>query len=151
MRLQQLIEDGEFTPEDIADTMEMIEDDIEIKAENYGLVIANLQTLVDGCDREAKRLLDRKKSIESGMTSLRNNLANTMQITGKTKFKTEHFNFSFRKSESVDITDMALLPSNYIKTKTTETADKTAIKKAIKSGEVLEGATIIEKQNLQIK
>ena len=151
MKLQQLIEDGEFTAEDIADTIEMIEEDIETKAENYSLVMANLQTLIDGCDREATRLLDRKKSIQNGIDGLKLNLANSMQVTGKTKFKTEHFNFSFRKSESVEITDQNLIPADYIKIKTTETADKTALKKAIKAGVKIYGVQINERQNLQIK
>ena len=61
MKLQQMIEDGDFTAEDLADTIEMISEDLETKAENYGLIMANLQTLIDGCDREAKRLNDYKK------------------------------------------------------------------------------------------
>ncbi len=151
MELQQLIEDGEFDAETLADTLEALEGEIEVKAENYGLIMVNLQTLIDGCDREAKRLLDRKKSIQNGIEGLKNNLSNSMLAMDKTKFKTEHFNFSFRKSESVIVDDQSLIPDDYIKVKTTETADKTALKKAIKNGCEITGAHIVSKQNLQIK
>ena len=151
MELQLLAEEGTFDEDVLKDTLEALEGEIEVKAENTGLVIKNLEVYAQGLKEESKRLLDRAKSIESNINSLKNNLAYSLQATGKTKFKTEHFNFSFRKSESVSITDQSLLPADYINVKTTETPNKTAIKKAIKSGKVIMGAALLESQNLQIK
>lgn len=151
MNLQQMIEEGEMDPEVLQDTLEALEGEIEVKAENYGLIMANLQTLIDGCDREAKRLTDYKKSIQNGVNMLKSNLAYSMQVTGKNKFKTEHFNFSFRQSEAVEVQHPSLIPTKYLNIKTTVMPDKTAIKKAIKNGCVIEGAVLVKKQNLQIK
>ena len=151
IKLQQLIEDGEFSLEDLADTMEMINEDIEQKAENYGLIMTNLQTMIDGIEKETQRLNDYKKSLTTGIEGLKTNLANSMLAINKTKFKTEHFQFSFRKSETVEILDQSLIPADYINVKTTETANKTEIKKALKNGCIIEGVILKENQNLQIK
>ena len=55
LRLQQLIESGDFSEEDLQDTIEMVTDELEDKAESYGFVITNLQTQADGLDKEIKR------------------------------------------------------------------------------------------------
>ena len=46
--------------------------------------------------------------------------------------------------------DVAALPAEYIRTKITNEADKTAIKNAIKAGEVVAGAELIKKQSISI-
>jgi hypothetical protein len=56
---------------------------------------------------------------------------------------------SFRSSKSVHITDESLLDAKYFDYK--PTVNKTAIKSDIESGVIVEGATILEKQNLQVK
>ena len=58
---------------------------------------------------------------------------------------------SFRKSESVSIFDEEAIPSEYKKEVVSVSIDKTEIKKAIKEWKEIPGATITEKQNLQIK
>ena len=151
LKLQQMIEAGDFSEEDLQDTIEMVTDEIEDKAESYGFVITNLNSQADGLDKEIKRLSDRKKTITNGVTSLEKSLANSMIATDHLKFKTNHFSFGFRKSESVTVLDQLLLHGEYIKTKTTETPDKTAIKKALKEGIVVEGAELTKKQNFFMK
>ena len=49
------------------------------------------------------------------------------------------------------VEDVNALPGDYKKVKVTETADKTAIKKALKAGEQIEGCSIQESINLKIK
>jgi hypothetical protein len=58
---------------------------------------------------------------------------------------------SLRKSKSVEIIDADAIPQQFKTVKTTETINKTEIKKAIESGEIVSGATIKENKNLQIK
>jgi len=63
--------------------------------------------------------------------------------SGLTKFGT-------RKSESIEVEDVNLLPTEFKTIKVTETADKTALKKAIKSGQVIKGVVLVEHANLKI-
>jgi hypothetical protein len=51
----------------------------------------------------------------------------------------------------VEVTDCNQLPKEYLKEKIEISADKTAIKKAIESGENISGALLVTKSNLQIK
>ena len=74
-----------------------------------------------------------------------------MRATKTEKLETSLNNLSYRKSESVSILDEALIPEEYRKEKVTKTIDKVSIKDAIKSGKDVAGASIEEKQNLQIK
>lgn len=150
--LQSMIENGEFTEEELQDTLESLEFDIEEKAENYGLVMKNLEALSDGLAKESKRLAERKLAIDKSILSMESNLLNAMLITGKTKFKTEHFAFSTRKSTRTNIlVSVDELAQEYVKEKVSKSADKTAIKKAIQAGEEVYGAELEESISISIK
>lgn len=59
---------------------------------------------------------------------------------------------SFRKSEAVEINgEVDALPAEFVKIKTTKTADKTALKAAIQGGAVIDGVTLVERQNVLIR
>ena len=74
-----------------------------------------------------------------------------MEEFGINKIKSETLQLSFRKSESVEVFDESLVDEKFKKVKTEISLDKTAIKNAIKNGEDVQGAKIVEKNNLQIK
>ena len=89
-----------LNPDDGALALEFakIEDEIEVKADNYAKVIKNLQAEVEGLKAEEKRLYDRRKVIENNITKCKENLLWSMKQTGKEKFKTELFSFSVAKN-----------------------------------------------------
>jgi hypothetical protein len=58
---------------------------------------------------------------------------------------------SLRKSVQTIIDDLDQVPKQYKTVKVETTPDKTAIKKAIQEGEIIEGAHLEEKNNLQIR
>ena len=72
-----------------------------------------------------------------------------MQSYGIFEVKTPTLKLSFRQSESVQIEDENKLDGKYFIYK--PTVDKTAIKNDIKSGLIVNGASIVKKQNLQVK
>ena len=150
-KLQSLIENGDFTEEELEDTLESINFDIEDKAEAYGLVMKNLEAQADGLKAEANRLSERSNAITANIKRMSDNLLSLMMETGKLKFKTDHFSFSTRKSSSVIILDDKAIPKGYTKTKIVITFDKLAIKTALKSGVEIAGAEIKESTNISIK
>ena len=72
-----------------------------------------------------------------------------MQEFGVVELKGKTIKLSFRKSESVEIDDIDALDDRFKRIKIEP--DKTAIKTALKIGEKVEGARLVENQNLQIK
>lgn len=151
MQVQNLIEQGELDHDMLVDTLDGISGELEEKAENYGLVIKNLEGQALMIDEEIKRLQERSKSIKSNCKRVQDYLLGTMLDTGKMKFTTSHFTFSTRKSEAVVVEAEELIPAEYIKEKLTTSVDKTALKKAIKQGEVIEGARLEKRTNLTMR
>ena len=100
---------------------------------------------------EIKRLNALKKPLVNSIDRLKNNLSQAMQMFEVTELKTPLLKINFRKSESVEVTDIDLLDADFVKTTITKAADKVAIKEAIKSGENVQGAVLVTNQNLQIK
>ncbi|WP_421924865.1 siphovirus Gp157 family protein [Lysinibacillus capsici] len=145
-QLQQMIEDGQ---EGLEDTLASITDAVEEKLEAYAMVIKNIESDVEGIKSEEKRLAERRKIIENGITRMKQAIAETLQGSGQDKVKTEKFTFSFRKSSKVEISDIDSLPQQFIKVE--RTISRSELAKALKAGEQIEGAQLVENQSLQIK
>lgn len=154
LRIQDMMEDPELDPQTLADTLEAIDGELEMKAENYAKVIRNLEGDLIAIKAEVDRLSSKKKAIEHNIKSLKSTLQIAMEITGKTKFKTELFSFGIQKnapSVVIDVEDVRDVPEDYLKFKEPE-VDKTAIKAAINDGVDLSGIAHLEQScSLRIK
>jgi hypothetical protein len=139
---------GELTPE-IETRLAISQTELQEKSINYAYIIKQNQAESDAIETEIKRLKAIKDSLDSTNDKLKETISFSMQTYGITEVKTTALKLSFRKSESVDITDESLLDAKYFSYK--PTIDKTAIKSDLKAGVLVEGATIISKDNLQIK
>ncbi|WP_407382822.1 siphovirus Gp157 family protein [Ruminococcus sp.] len=146
-QLYEMLAAGDIPEEAVADTLESF--GVEGKVEDYCHVIYQLMADADMYAAEMKRLEAKKKSAEKGVERMKSALSAYMQATGSKKMSAGTFTLSFRKSESVLIKDEFAIPAEYLKTKTS--VDKTAIKNAIKSGQMVAGAELQTNQNLQIK
>ena len=124
---------------------------VKEKAENIFYFMANKKANVEAIDNEIKRLQELKKKYTNTTKSLENYLSYNLQKNNIEKLETNVAVFSFRKSESVEIKNLDEIPAGYKKEKISISADKIAIKKAIKSGEEIKGVEILEHKNLQIK
>jgi hypothetical protein len=129
-RLQDHIEAGE----DYDGIMEVINDEIETKADGYARVIRNMEGEAAALKLEEKRLADMRKKREAAIERLKQNLFDSMKATGKTKFKTDLFSFAIQKNGGkipviVDVKDTSELPDDLVKI--TETPDLEAIRKYI--------------------
>ena len=82
----------------IKDTLESIDDAIEDKADSYSYVIREKKGQNDTIDEEIKRLQGIKRSNNNLIKLLQENLYETMQETGKTKFKTDLNSFWIQKN-----------------------------------------------------
>lgn len=144
------LETGEIKPE-IMQQLSISRNELETKAVDYGYVIKAFDDEIDIIDREIERLEERKAYVKKNKERMKTIVGSAMEEFGINKIKSETLQLSFRKSESVDIFDESLVDEKFKKVKTEISLDKTAIKNAIKNGEDVQGAKIVEKNNLQIK
>ena len=147
----ELIENGgEITPE-LELALQINKDNFHSKSENYAYITKQFDGEIDIIDNEIKRLQQAKKTREKAIDRLKDNIEHAMDLFEVDKIETPLIKISFRKSESVEVTDVNELPNEYKVIKLTETADKLKIKDAIKSGMFIEGCSIKTNRNLQIK
>lgn len=138
------METGEIIDIEKLEQLEMCRDE---KIENICLWIKNLTSDAEALKAEKDAFEKRQKAAEDKVARLKNFLTNYLDGN---KFETTKVKVSFRGSESVEVADISALPEKFLKFKDPE-PDKTAIKTAIKAGDVVAGASIVQKQNIQIK
>lgn len=119
----------------------------EQKVENIACWIKNLTSDAKALKEEKKALEERIKAKENRAESLKKYLENILE--GQ-KFETSKCAVSFRKSQSVNISDLSATPTEFLRFKPAE-ADKTEIKKALKNGETVTGAELVDKLSMTIK
>lgn len=153
----QAIEDGLIPEDAINDSLESITALIEDKADNIACMIKNLTAEAAAIKVEEASLSERRKTKEKQIERLKEYLSETLLAADYTKIETARNKISFRKSESVCIDDEEAFVDWCVKerdeflTYKAPTINKTEIKKALALGEVIDGARIESKQNLQIK
>jgi hypothetical protein len=148
LTLASQLEQGELTPE-IEQQMQINEEQLKEKAINYGYVIKSFEYDNDVIDAEIKRLKQLKEQKENAIDKLKNAVSDAMQLYGIEKIDSPTLKLSFRKSESIEVSEN--IDKKYLIEKTTLQPDKQAIKKAIKDGKQVEGAVLVTNYNIQIK
>ena len=129
------------------EAVEALEMERDAKIENIGLWIKDLTAQSEALKAEKNKLAEREKSAKNKVERLKEFL--TAYLGGK-KFETAKVAIKFRSVESVSVPDVTALPEKYWRIKPPE-ADKTAIKNALKAGEVIEGAELVKKQSISVK
>ena len=119
----------------------------EAKLEGVALWIKDLKAEAEALKAEKQAFAERQKAAETKAESLKKWLADA--LAGE-KFKTTRVAVSFRKTKSVQVSDIWALDESFIKY-AEPTADKAAIKKAIEAGEEVNGATLVESLSLSVK
>jgi len=135
----------------ILDTLESIEDEIEDKADGYAKIIKELEAKQNARKEEAKRLTESARVFENRVKALKNNLFNSMKVTGKTKFATDLFNFNIVKNGGKQaLTIDGEVPKEYTKTIIENDTDK--IRQALEAGQKLPFAHLEPRgESLRIK
>jgi len=136
---------GEITDTARFDELQM---EYEEKIENIALWIKTLNADAEAYKNEKNAFAEREKKARNKAESLKQYLTDT--LNGR-KFTTLNVDINWRKSTSVEV-DETKLPANWMREiPATYVVDKVEIAKALKAGETIEGATLITKDNIQIK
>lgn len=119
----------------------------DAKVENICLWIKNLKAEVKALKAEKDIFANRQKAAENRMESLKQYITNYLEGT---PFESAKVKVSFKKSESLEISEDANIPDEYLKFKAPD-INKEELKKAVKAGFHLDGVQIVENNNIQIK
>lgn len=141
------------------DTLEGIETEFELKAENVAQYIKALRKEAEDIREEEQALAARRRAKEKRVKSLTDYLMACMKQIHREKIETAKCKLSIRRNaESVQVADedalarqlAALGRSDLIRVKPPE-LDKTAVKKALQAGEIISGAALGRTESLIIK
>lgn len=141
-------EDGEI--EDF-EKFEQLQMEREAKIENTGLWIKNELAEADAIKNECDALMKRRNAALHRAERLKEHLARA--IEGE-KYKSPRLTISWRPSEAVEISpacvEWCMEHGEFLREKPPE-IDKAAIKNALKHGGAVPGASLVKRQNIQIK
>jgi hypothetical protein len=138
------LETGEIIDTEQLDKLTM---EREAKLESVACWIKELKAEAEALKAEKMAFAKRQQVAENKMESLKKYLA--YALDGQA-FKTVRASVTFRKSQAVEIADIYKLDENYLRYKEPE-ADKAAIKEALKAGQTVAGATLVENTSVIIK
>jgi hypothetical protein len=139
------LETGEIIDTEKFDQLQLEKND---KLENVALWYKNLLAEAAAFKAEKDVFAEKQKRAEAKADSLKKYLDTALHGS---KFNTVKVDIAYRKSTSVEVIDQEAIPEQYLRTVTTVSPDKTEIAKALKVGELVEGVTLKETQNIQIK
>lgn len=112
--------------------------------------IRHLETFTDACKSEIDRIGNLKQRATNRIESIKQYLTPYVKEHGK--FDADTFQLSIRKSTRVDVDDNFTEKNKELcQHKIVITPDKDLIKKLLEKGEIIDGARLLERDNLQIK
>ncbi len=151
-QLNELLAMEDIPREQIEDTINLIEEEFEGKAEMVAAYIRELEADEAGLKSEIDRLSERKRVLVAKIDNLKGYLLQNMVASGKTNIKGKLFSITIGKPSPVlDVfVPVERLPEQYRVVKVS--ADNAAIKNAIKAGIEIKGCAITDgKPKLIIK
>lgn len=151
---QQLaaLADIDTDPQTVADTIEGLQGDLHDKLRACIAYSLELDILATGAEQAAKRMVERAKTLSARTDSLRAYVLQHMQDTGTAEVATDEWACKIaKKPASVQISDGAELPAEFLRVKTTTEPDKTALKAALAGGREVAGVSLVTGYRLSIK
>ena len=155
LQLQELLEES-VDDQLLADTLEAVQGEYDVKMEAYAKVIKNLEANMDALKVEAKRLTDKRKVLENNIDRLKKAMFDSMKAVGKTKAGGQLFTVAIQKNGGklpvimAADADLSILPDQLVVV--TETPALDAIRELLEAGKVVEGFSLGQRgESLRIK
>lgn len=125
--------------------------DLNETIKNTGLYLFELDSEAQQIDAQIKRLKARKDGMKRRADTLKNLMLDAMTSTGLKKVSDPLVTVYLRKSTATIVDEMDILPRDLLWVKVETSPDLIAIGKKLKAGEVVPGAHLEERQNVNIK
>lgn len=147
--------DLELDEQTIADTLEGLSGELEVKATNVAMFVRNLESSAEAIKAAEGEMAKRRKSIESRADRIRQYLKDNMDRTGISKIESPYLSLVIKKNPpSVVIDAESQIPAEFFKAPPPPpppSVDKKAIADAIKAGKEVPGAHMQAGTRLEIK
>lgn len=151
--IQNLLDAEGTDQESLKMALSVIETEIQAKAQNVAHIIRQMDADAEAIKAEEKRLADRKRAIENRIRWLKDYLKDQMEMTNTDKIKTATMTISIQNNPpSVSIVDDKAIPAKFLTIIPEQyVPDKKAISAAIKGGEDVPGAELVQGKSLRIR
>lgn len=144
----QRIEDGDEM--DFTDTLESINETLDIKLENTAKVIRTFEAQGEALKREEERMKKKRQTYENSVERMKRYIFDAMQATGKDKLKGVHVSLRLQNNPpSVNMLDDKAIPAHYL-IEQPSAVDKKAVLADLKNGIAVEGAELKQEKSLRI-
>lgn len=144
-------EQNEGDRENYEFVMEFLKEELENKSSNIIKYIRNVSLEVEVLSQEEDRLEKLRKQKEKKVNSLKKYLTDILLNLDRNKIETELGNLGLRKSVSVAIDNLDLIPKKYIQKKIELVPDKRMLSELLKQGKSIKGVHLEDKYSLQIR
>lgn len=145
--------DLDLDPQTLADTIEGMSGELEVKAQNVVMFCRNLESTAAAIKEAEAKMAARRKAIENRAAGLMRYVQASMELAGVTKIESPYFRLTIQNNPpAVDVFEPGLVPSEFM----TQPAppppapDKTAIKGALKAGIDVPGCRLTTGQRLVV-
>ena len=146
MELLALLEDPDTDPQVIADTMEGIRGELDVKCDSYVVMIRQLEAQVEMIDAELIRLEKNKSALTNNIKRMKAAVLDTIQMTGSRKMVTDHFKLSIVKNggkQPMEVDEIEKIPQDYLTMKPVANMEK--IRQELEGGGQLDFARLKER------
>jgi len=146
--------DLELDPQTVADTLEGMQGELQDKLRAVIAWGLDQSIVASGTKEASKRMADLAAAREKRAQAVLDYARQAMQDTGICEVATDEWQAKLaKKPPSVQIHDAALLPAEYMRQPEPPppAPDKAAIAAALKAGQAVEGATLVQGYRLAIK
>lgn len=137
-----------------SNVLEELQSDIEVILQEKSASLVKYckarDCFIDNVDQEIKKLQALKKAATNKRDNFKKYIKMCMEKIGVKNIETPNGTLSLRKSESISIDNEKLIPAEFTTIVPTVKISKVDIKKAIKGGKEVPGATLVKGMNLQI-
>lgn len=150
----EALADLDLDPQTVADTLESMSGELEVKAMNVAYMARNLESMAASIKEAEAGMAARRKALENRAAGLREYLLRNMQACGMTKIESPHLQISIRTNPPrVDVFDAAQIPAEYMRQPEPPPPEpnKTAIAVALKLGQDVPGARLTQSQRVELK
>lgn len=146
--LYDLLEKEEIDIKTFEDSLESLE--IDKKIEGCVYIQKQLESDVEAFKRERDRLDERMRTIKNNAQRVKDNLLDFINYTGLKRLDVGTFRLRVGKSIKTVVTDEEKIPSEFLVPQKPK-VNVEAIRKRLKSGEKIQGASLVESEFLTIK
>lgn len=137
---------------DVLDELAMMDDELEVKAENYIRIIKDKEAEADGFKKEADRLTAKRQAAENVAKRLKQAMLDAMKLAGKVELPTSIGKWKVQSNPlSCEVLDINQVPQEW-HIKCDDKIDKAGLIKHYKmTGELVDGCEFKQTEGIRFK